>query len=497
MAVRGRSGPRLSPLLAALPGVALAVSPVLAAAQSAPAIDTLRLRAVASVLAHDSMGGRATGSRGARLAAVYIAGQLEALGLRPVGPDFLEPVPLETVRLGPGTQLRVTDPAGGPGRAFAHGEDFLMTGGRSTYRDVAGPVLFLGSPAHIAANAVDRDLRGRVVAIAGTLGGAAVTALPVLRAAGVVAVVELAPDGRAYAAMRAARAAPPLVGAADVEDPVWQPAIPVLVASPALTRALLAAVRIPALVPEAPFEPIDTQRGIDVRFGVDFEPVDAVNVIGLLPGTDPSLADAVVAYTAHYDHLGTGEPDARGDSIYNGFTDNAAGVAMLLGIAAALAEDRPAHSTLFLFFTGEERGLLGSTHWAAHPTVPLERVHALINLDGGAPPRPPVSWRIANGLDQPLGEIARQVAARRGWTVNLTEAAPNSDHWPFQRRGVPTVFIIPGNEWEATTPAERTALRARWDRYHTPGDAFEVDYPFAGIARYASFALEVGRAAIR
>ena len=118
----------------------------------------------------------------------------------------------------------------------------------------------------------------------------------------------------------------------------------------------------------------------------------------------------------------------------------------------------------------------------------------MINLDGGAPPRPPVSWRIAGGAGTALGETARRVAARHGWTADLTSSSPNSDHWPFQRRGVPAIFIIPGNVWEATTETERLALRARWDRYHQPGDAYAPEYPFAGIARYAAYALEVGLA---
>jgi Zn-dependent M28 family amino/carboxypeptidase len=219
----------------------------------------------------------------------------------------------------------------------------------------------------------------------------------------------------------------------------------------------------------------------------------AANVAAMLPGSDPDRRNEYVVYTAHYDHLGIGVPDAAGDSIYSGFSDNAAGVAMLLAIAEQLRDAPPPRSVLFLFFTGEERGLLGSSYFASHPPVRLTRMRALINLDAGAPPAPPVSWRIAGG-DSALDQTARRVAEGRGWTVTVGPASPNSDHWPFLYRGVPSIFIIPGEEWEGTTPEVRAALRARWDRYHQPGDRWFPDFPFAGLGRYADFALLVGLA---
>ncbi|MGH7445000.1 MAG: M28 family peptidase, partial [Longimicrobiales bacterium] len=211
-----------------------------------------------------------------------------------------------------------------------------------------------------------------------------------------------------------------------------------------------------------------------------------------LPGNDPALRDEYVVYTAHYDHLGISIPDAEGDSIYNGFSDNAAGVAMLLGIAEALRDAPPARSLLFLFFTGEERGLLGASYFAAHPPVPLERMHALINLDAGAPSAPPVSWRVAGGDSSALGTLAAQVAADHGWIARLSGASPNSDYWPFLQRGVPAVFLIPGDVWENTAPEQREALRRQWDHYHQPADEYHPDFPFSGLERYADYAMALG-----
>jgi Zn-dependent M28 family amino/carboxypeptidase len=169
---------------------------------------------------------------------------------------------------------------------------------------------------------------------------------------------------------------------------------------------------------------------------------------------------------------------------------------MLLAIAEAFHRNPPPYSVAFLFFTGEERGLLGSSYMAAYPPFPLDRIKALINLDAGAPPVPPVSWRLAGGTEVPaLGSLATGLARSAGWQTALSAASPNSDYWPFLHRGVPAVFIIPGNEWEKTTVAERDALRARWDHYHEAADEWHSDFPFAGLARYAAYALALGRAA--
>jgi Zn-dependent M28 family amino/carboxypeptidase len=168
---------------------------------------------------------------------------------------------------------------------------------------------------------------------------------------------------------------------------------------------------------------------------------------------------------------------------------------MLLAIAEALRAAPPARSVAFLFFTGEERGLLGSAYMASASPLPLDRVTALINLDAGAPPAPPLNWRVAGGTDTPLGPLAAAVAEHNGWTAALSPASPNSDYWPFLQRGVPSIFIIPGDQWQDTSPDERNALRERWDRYHRAGDHWHHDFPFAGLQRYASYALLVGLAA--
>lgn len=227
--------------------------------------------------------------------------------------------------------------------------------------------------------------------------------------------------------------------------------------------------------------------------GIAADDFVAYNVAALIPGSDPARRDEVVAFTAHYDHLGIAPPDENGDSIFNGFSDNAAGVAMLLAIADAIRKDPPARSTLFLFFTGEEQGLLGSTYYVSAPLVPLERTVAVINLDAGAPPAPPVTWRIAGGTQSSLGQDAERIAKEHGWTAQLQSARPNSDYWPFIQKGVPAAFIIPGRDWEGLSPEEAQRLFERWDRYHQRGDEWKPDFPWTGLQRYAELGLALGR----
>jgi hypothetical protein len=476
-------------------GEAVAVRGASGSVRQAARVDTMALRAHTYFLSHDRLGGRGGGSDGERTAAAYIASQLRQIGLDGAAPDggYHQPVPLRALRIEPGTRLVVR--RGTDSLVFRHGRDFVVgTGGPAAFRDFDGDVAFLGSPR-------DPDhgeaLAGRVVALGSALGPDALDAIPVWHAAGVTGTIQLVPDAAQFQGIARSRGAERLYVDAPVDDPVWQAPVPSLVAGPALTAALLQGATLPesalrgAIVP-----PIDLGRHVSVRIVSLERTVSASNVAGVLPGADPALRDEYVVFTAHYDHLGIDDAAAAGeDSIYNGFSDNAAGVAMLLAIAREMRDDPPARSVLFLFLCAEERGLLGASFAATEPVVPLDRIAALINLDAGAPPAPPVSWRIAGGEGAALGRLARDIAASRGWTAALSAASPNSDYWPFLRRGVPAIFLIPGNEWEGVTAEQRDALRQRWDRYHRADDEWAADFPFVGIARYAEFALLVGRAA--
>ena len=215
------------------------------------------------------------------------------------------------------------------------------------------------------------------------------------------------------------------------------------------------------------------------------------NVICVLPGNEGS---GLLAMSAHYDHLGVATP-VNGDSIYNGFSDNSAGVAMLLSIASALkAGPQLRHDVAFLFFSAEERGLLGSYHMAANPPWGVGDLAGLVNLDAGAPPAPPQAWEVVGGTQNEVGATAVRVAERNGWAVRSSSIRPNSDYYPFSLRGIHTTFLIPGaRPYEGMTLEQSDSLFNRWDAYHRPGDEWSEDFPFSGVKRYAEFALEVIR----
>lgn len=452
----------------------LFVLPHYAAAQT---VDTMDLRAHTRFLSSDALQGRATGTRGERIAAEYIAAELTRLGVAPVanGSYFL-PVPLKRALISHAT-VRYQNSSYGAA-------DFVWnTGGRASFRNFRGPLTFVGASDSTAVRRAS-EMRGRVIVLTGSMGAAAQTYVPALVRAGAAGVVIAVTDSTMFGLFARSRGEARYFVDAELNDPVWQAELPVIIAGPLLARQLIARDR---------FTELPGHLEAEVRTHV--EDVSSVNVAGIIPGRDSRLGQEVIGYSAHYDHLGISIPDSRGDSIYNGFSDNAAGVAMLLGIAKLMKQNPPARSVMFLFFTGEERGLLGSSYYASHPALPLNRMKGLINLDAGAPPAAPVSWRIAGGQGSPLGEIARQVGVNHKWTVDLGAASPNSDYWPFLERRVPSIFIIPGNQWENVDANQQAVLRLRWDRYHRADDEWHPEFPFSGLARYAQMAYEIGRAA--
>ena len=447
---------------------------VLAAPLRAQRADTLLIRTHTRILAADSLGGRETGSRGERIAAAYIAAELARLGLEPLGDSgYAAPFPVERVTIDDDSTLLWLS---GSDSVFAHGRDFLfVSGGAEAFRGFAGVLRFQGAvrrPWWSRPGIYD----GRVLVLTEWPGAEADSALQAFARLGVTGIVVLAQDSAGYAGAAAALGDARYTVTDAAPDGVWSPPLPIVIAGPDLTRTLIRATT--------------ARRGtveVRVRASGARQALAAANIVALLPGTDPARTD-IAALSAHYDHLGIVRSAGGADSIYNGFSDNAAGVAMLLALADALARDRPAHPTLFLFFTGEERGLLGSSWFAAHPPLPLEHIRVVVNLDAGAPPAPPVSWRIATN-DTALSVMAASALEARGWAVERSPARANSDHWPLAQAGVPALFLIPGRDWEALEPEAEAALRARWDRYHQPDDEWAADFPFAGLQRYAEAAL--------
>lgn len=493
---------RVTALLAAL--LLMPASPTLAqaagAAKAAPlpdqAIDTLALRAWTRFLADDLLEGRGTGTRGAHIAALYLQSELMRMGLRGTATDggYLQSIPMREAVVDTAASSLTLRRSGAISR-FGTPDAFLLnTGGAGAFHSFSGDVVFAGSPRFAADALRGMNLRGRVVAVNGPLGAAALALVPDWIRRGVSGVLLLIPQPERYRLYARSRGPSRFYVDAPVADPVWQPDLPVLLAGPDLSRALLAGTgMLPDAAPDSGFAAVDLGARIEAAVKVDVRSRSSANVAGVVVGSDPALRDEYVVYTAHYDHLGISLPDARGDSVYNGFSDNAAGSAMLLAIAQDMVRNPPRRSVLFLFVTGEERGLLGSSYYAAAPLIPLARTVADINLDAGAPPVAPLDWHLAGAATSSLGEVGRKVAERYGWTAEASPPSPNSDYWPFLARGVPALFLIPGSHWEGVDKAEHDRLFRRWDHYHQAADEWKPDFPFAGLARYAGLALAIGR----
>jgi hypothetical protein len=452
-----------------------------------PVIDTLAIKAHTYFLAQDLLAGRGTGTPGADLAASYIATVCRELGLRPVDRDYFQDVPLVEATVDSAT-LAVRTSRGTHG--FRYPDDFVPDfGDEQALASFAGPVVYGGSPITLA---LLPEVSGRVVVTATAVGERAL--MDSLAKRGAAALVQLVPDSAVYQLYRRSRG-PARTAFSEAGIPTSLiPALPWIIGNAGLMRELAQAA---ATRPD-PDAPGPLAADLTLELHLTRRPLRASNVACLLRGTAAGARDTAIVFAAHYDHLGTGAPDARGDSIYNGFSDNAAGVGMLLAIAQAMARGPVGpmrHSVIFLFPTAEERGLLGSDYYVARPLWPLARTAAVIALDAGAPPAPPTSWRIAGGRGSGLGTVAVDVALAHGWSATTSPATPNSDYYPFARSGVPAVMIIPGpGPYEGLSTDSSVALRQAWNHYHEAADAWAEAFPFRGLRRYAEYAYLLARA---
>jgi Zn-dependent M28 family amino/carboxypeptidase len=225
------------------------------------------------------------------------------------------------------------------------------------------------------------------------------------------------------------------------------------------------------------------------------------NVAGILEGSDPKLRQEVVVYTAHHDHLGVGEPNDKGDRIYNGAQDNASGCAQVLGIARALAAlpQRPKRSQLILFVAAEEQGLLGSKYYSLHPTVPAGKIAANINYDGGNfYGRTRDVTQIGHGKST-MDAITASVAAMQGRKVNPDNFPDRgfyyrSDQFSFAKIGVPALYLDTGLDFVGKPAGWGKQQIEEWEAkdYHQPSDELRDTWTFEGMIDDAQLGFYVG-----
>ncbi len=234
------------------------------------------------------------------------------------------------------------------------------------------------------------------------------------------------------------------------------------------------------------FKPRSLGITTDVQIKNRYRESTSNNVIAKLEGS--TRKDEVIIYTAHWDHLGIGEP-VDGDSIYNGAIDNAAGVAALFEIAKAFkaAKVQPERTIVFMAVTAEEQGLLGSAYYAANPIYPLKKTVANLNMDAFSPMGATKDVSIVGMGHSELDEYAARSAAKFGREVHDSGNPSSggffrSDHFNFVKKGVPALFMGSGDQYlETDTTVLQNRKKLLSGRYHAPSDEVDPHWDFNGI----------------
>ncbi len=477
-------------------------------------------------LSSDLLEGRATGTRAHEIAALWVATQMQAIGLEPAAGEgrWEQPVPLRAWRVDPeAAGLVVHGPAQPPLR-LARDQDFVsLSDGDHAEVEMDGALAFVGygisAPEYGYDDMKGVDLTGKIAVV---LWGApssdrpnffppaprAVYAdrngkmrrLAARGAAGVILVyTPEAEESLAWADfVRNAR----MEGMGWVEGARLGDGVDGLSARAVVSVRGLEKLAVAAGVPGGAagiLEKAEANRlvaqdwpvKVKLRSVAETRAARSANVLGILRGSDPALARETVVFTAHLDHLGIGEP-VEGDAVYNGAADNAVGVAVLLEVARAFAAmpRRPARSVLFAVVTGEEKGLVGSSFLATHPVVDPQGIVAAINVDA-APTAFPFDAAVARGAEHStLGNPVRRAAHALGVDI-VPDHAPRasafvrSDQFSFVRQGVPSICVAPGRR-PGMDEAEQER-RSAWSRarYHTPRDEWDPAWLWEDTARFA------------
>ncbi|MDZ7282783.1 M28 family metallopeptidase [Sphingomonas sanguinis] len=484
--------------------------------------DQAAMKAHVMFLASDAMAGREAGTRDYDIAAQYVAAQFYAAGLRPGGDNggYLQKVPLVAYNVADKGSALWT-PAGGQPQELVFGEDFVplpVPDKRET--SVSAPVVFVGYGIDAAQYGLTDykgvDVRGKIVAfVPGTpegldgearaFFGSAGNKASLAAARGAVGAIQIdmpraggrqrpfASLARYYNAPRVTWANP------DGTAHAMTPTTPVLGTLSQTGAAKLFgkgwdAVTKAAAMPKPAYKPLAAKGQLTVSSKTSFKPMDSSNVIGLIPGSDPKLKDEVVVLSAHLDHIGTNE-GGEGDRINNGALDNAIGIASLIEEAKRFkAATPPKRTVMFLAVTAEEKGLVGSDYFANHPTVPLKSIVADVNLD-----MPILTYKFEDmvvfGADRStLGPIVRKAVGAMNLPVSPDPMPEEgifvrSDHFRFVQKGIPSVFLWPGQKGPGKAAVEDFMSH----RYHRVGDEIDQGIDWSQGPRFVSVNYAIAR----
>jgi len=463
------------------------------------------------VLADDNMEGRETGSAGLRRAEAYIVDQLKKDGLEPAGDNgFYQRVSFESRQIVE-KDSRLSLVRDGKPTPLVLGDDAAFSTRIDLAPSVSAPLVFVGYGLTVPEMKYDDlaglDLKGKVaVILAGSpaeipgalsshyqSAGERWKALQKAGALGTITILNPASMDIPWARISLNRTHPSMaLTGSEFEETAGQKIA--VTFNPAKAEQLFAGsghtlaevLDIAKERKQLPRFPLAVS--IDAKAKVEKKRVESANVIARLPGSDPELKNEYVVLSAHVDHLGIGEP-INGDRIYNGAMDNASGSAVLLDVAASLkrSPEKLKRSLLFVFVTGEEKGLLGSKYFTAHPTVKSGSMVADINIDMFLPIAPLKFLTVLGLSESDLGEGAREVAESLGVTAQpdpepQRNAFIRSDQYNFIRHGIPGLAMQVS--FEKGTPEQKLFKDWLTQRYHAPSDDLVQPVDLGAAAKY-------------
>ena len=485
-------------------------------------------------LSADDFEGRGPGTDGGKRAAQYIADEMKASGVKPGnGKSYFQNVKLVGVKADSNTKLEVSGASGTASYKF--GDEFVATTSAQTADvSVDSDLIFVGygidAPLYNwndYSSSTD-SYKGKVLMILvndppatdaepNLFGGKALTyygrwtykyeEAARRGAAGVILVHTTESAGYGWNVVRTsngnwryeiARTATDATPFLKIKSWVTFEA-----AQKIMTSANLNINELTSAAKQRGFKPVDTGLKVKLNLKSEIKTFDSPNVVGTVEGSDNNLKKEYVVYTSHWDHIGIGEADASGDKIYNGAYDNASGVASVIGIAEVLAKmtkkKRPKRSSLFLFPTAEEQGLLGAEYYSQYPLVPLAKTAGNVNIDGvnffGK-----VSDFSALGAERStMDSIVSEVAKERSLALE-GDMRPEqgfffrSDHFPFAKVGVPAILLRHGDDF--ITPLKGDALTffneytAKY--YHQTSDEYHDWWDASAMIQNAELGLAIG-----
>jgi len=505
-----------------------------AAAAGPSAVDAQRILRDTKVLSSDEYEGRAPASEGEKKTVAYLIAQMKAAGLQPAGDPlqsggraWTQDVPL--ARFATKGPVAVSVNVAGKTESWTQGQQIAIRAAqtgfdRLTVRDA--PVVFVGYGVRAPERNWDDfkgvDLKGKVALVLvndpdfetgdGDFGGKAMTyygrwtykyeEAARQGAVGFLVIHETAPASYGWATVKNSNTNEifdvirknPLEAHAPLEGWVQKD-----VAAGLLKAAGLDFDALKKAAQTRDFKPVEL-KGVtfSTDYAVDAQKVVSKNVVGAVPGA--KFPDERVVYTAHWDHLGVGQPDAKGDRIYNGALDNASGTSMLLELGRAFAKGKkPERTVMFLSVTAEEKGLLGSEYYADNPLYPLATTVGVINMDGVGPNGLARDFTTSGNAPLTLQDelIAVGKAHGRYYSPDPRPEAGSffrSDHFPFAKVGVPAISFGGGQDLLEGGKAAGAAKRAAYtaDKYHQPADEFDPNWDPKGFEADGTLLFELG-----